>query len=149
MDQPTAGEALRRLDLLVGAWVCEAVWPDGKAGRGGGRESCEWLASDAELQERRRAGLPEAAGHGSVTRCDAANGTYFQLYADERDVCRVYEMSFGDGEWRLWREGQPFSQRFVGRFSDDGNTITARWEIAEDGVNYSPDFDLVLRRAGT
>jgi hypothetical protein len=41
------------------------------------------------------------------TGCDAANGTYYQPYADERGVCRVHEMSIGKGEWRLWREGEP------------------------------------------
>ena len=55
-------------------------------------------------------------------------------------------MIIGDGEWKLWREGEPFSQRFAATFSDDGNTITGRWEIAEDGVNYTTDFDLIYRR---
>jgi hypothetical protein len=55
-------------------------------------------------------------------------------------------MSIGNGEWRLWREGEPFSQRFIATFSDDGNTITGRWEIAEDGTNYSTDFDLIYSR---
>jgi hypothetical protein len=82
-------------------------------------------------------------------RCDAANGTYFQLYSDERGVCRVYEMSIGDGEWRLWREGEPFSQRFTATFSDDGNTIAGRWEIAEDSTNYTTDFDLIYHRVDT
>jgi hypothetical protein len=49
-------------------------------------------------------------------------------------------MSIGNGEWKLWREGEPFSQRFTATFSDDGNTITGRWEIAEDGANYTTDF---------
>jgi hypothetical protein len=31
---------------------------------------------------------------------------------DERGVCRVHEMSIKDGEWKLWREGEPFAQRF-------------------------------------
>ena len=83
------------------------------------------------------------------SRCDAANGTYFQLYSDERGVCRVYEMSIANGEWKLWREGDPFSQRFSATFSDDGNTMTGRWEIAEDGINYTTDFDLVYRRVDT
>jgi hypothetical protein len=55
-------------------------------------------------------------------------------------------MSIGDGEWVLWREGAPFSQRFTASISDDGNTITGRWEIAEDFTNYAPDFDLTYRR---
>ena len=100
----------------------------------------------------------EAVGHGRQPGIDggplgfptlAANGTYFQLYSDERGVCRVYEMSIGNGEWKLWREGEPFSQRFSATFSDDGNTITGRWEIAEDGTNYTTDFDLIYRRVVT
>jgi hypothetical protein len=78
--------------------------------------------------------------------CDAANGTYYQLYSDDRGVCRVYEMSIGDGEWNLWRVGEPFAQRFSARFEDGGNTIVGRWEIAEDGTNYETDFDLTYRR---
>jgi SnoaL-like domain len=61
------------------------------------------------------------------------SATYYQLYTDERDVQRVYEMSPGDGVWKLWRDGEPFSQRFTGIFSEDGNTIAGRWEIAEGG----------------
>ncbi len=33
-------------------------------------------------------------------------------------------------------------------FSADGNVITGRWEIAEDGTHYAGDFDLILRRVG-
>jgi hypothetical protein len=72
-----------------------------------------------------------------------------QLYSDERGVCRIYEMTIGNGEWKLWREGEPFSQRFTATFGDDGNTITGRWEIAEDGINYATDFDLIYRRVDT
>jgi hypothetical protein len=79
--------------------------------------------------------------------CDAANGTYYRLHSDDRGVCRVYEMSIGDGEWRHWRDGAPFAQRFVGRFEDDGRTIVGRWEKAEVGRNYELDFDLIYRRA--
>jgi hypothetical protein len=99
--------------------------------------------------ERGTAELPEAPDNVSIIGCDAANGTYFQLYSDARGVCRVYEMSIGNGEWKLWREGEPFSQRFTATMSDDGNTITGRWEIAEDGTNYTTDFDLIYRRVDT
>ena len=29
---------------------------------------------------------------------------------------------------------------------EDGNTITGRWETAEDGADYAPDFDIVYRK---
>jgi hypothetical protein len=55
-------------------------------------------------------------------------------------------MSIGDGEWRLWRTGEPFAQRFTGRFEDDGRTIAGRWEIAHDGTSYETDFDLIYTK---
>ena len=146
MEQPTADQALRQLEPLVGEWTIEAKWPDGEPWPGGGRVTTEWHASGKHLIVSGTAELPEAPDNLSIIGCDAANGTYFQLYSDERDVCRVYEMSIGNGEWKLWREGEPFSQRFTATFSDDGNTITGHWEIAEDGADYATDFDLVYRR---
>lgn len=146
MDQPTAEDALRRLEPLVGEWTMEATWPSGEMWPGGGRVTFEWHDSGAHLVERGTVELPDAPDNISIIGCDAANGTYFQLYTDERNVCRVYEMSIGDGEWKLWRQGEPFAQRFTGTFSDDGNTITGRWELAEDGSDFETDFELVFRR---
>ena len=62
-------------------------------------------------------------------------------------------MSIGDGEWKLWREGDPFPQRFTATISEDGDTIAGRWEKAEDGANYTTDFYLTytqgeIARAG-
>jgi hypothetical protein len=149
MDQPTAEHALRQLEPLVGEWTIEATWPDGRQWPGGGRVAFEWHASGAHLVERGSADLPEAPDNVSIIGCDAASGRYVQLYSDERGVCRVYEMTIGDGEWTLRREGEPFSQRFTATFSDDGNTITGRWEAAEGGADYTTDFELVYRRVGT
>jgi hypothetical protein len=146
VDQPTARQALRQLEPLVGEWTLEAKSAAGEPWSGGGRVTFEWHASGAHLIQRGTVEHPDAPDNLSIIGCDASNGTYFQLYSDERGVCRVYEMTIGNGEWRLWREGEPFSQRFAATFSDDGNTIAGRWEIAEDGASYTPDFDLILRR---
>jgi uncharacterized protein YndB with AHSA1/START domain len=43
--------------------------------------------------------------------------------------------------WKLWRDDD-FSQRFSGTFSDDGQRIDGRWEIAHDGESWETDFDL-------
>jgi len=146
MDQPTAEGALRRLEPLVGEWAVESSWPDGEMWPGGGRVTFEWHASRAHLVQRATVDLPEAPDNVSIIGCDGAKGSYCQLYSDERGVCRVYEMSIGDGEWKLWRDGEPFSQRFTATFGDDGNTITGRWDVAEDGIDYRTDFNIVFRR---
>ena len=129
-------QALRELDPLVGEWTVEATWPNGERWPGGGRVTFEWHDSGAHLVERGTVDLPEAPDNVSIIGCDAANGTYIQLYSDERGVSRIYQMSIGNGVWKLWREGEPFAQRFTGTFSEDGSTITGRWEIAEDGSTY-------------
>src|SRR3954471_16015829 len=147
MDQPTAEKALKELEPLVGEWTLEAIPPGGEPWPGEARASFEWHESGAHVVERSTVEMPEAPDGVSIMGCDAANGTYYQLYSDDRGVCRVYEMSIGDGEWRLWREGEPFPQRFTGRFEDDGDTIVGRWEKAEDGTNYELDFDLIFRRS--
>jgi hypothetical protein len=146
VDQPTAEEALKKLEPLIGEWTLEAKPPDGDPWPGGGRCTFEWHDSGAHLIQRTTVELPEAPDNISVIGCDAANGTYFQLYSDERGVCRVYNMSIGDGVWTLWREGEPFSQRFTATISQEGNTIAGRWEMAENGTNYTTDFDLTYRR---
>ena len=146
MDQPTAEEALRKLEPLVGEWRLTAISAGGEPWPGEARASFEWHGSGAHLIQRSSADLPQAPDTISIMGCDAANGTYYQLYSDDRGVCRVYGMSIDANEWRLWREGEPFAQRFTGRFEDGGRKIVGRWESAEDGANFSTDFDLTYIR---
>ena len=146
MDQPTAEKALKELEPLVGAWSLEAIPPGGEPWPGQARATIEWHDSGAHLVERSTVEMPEAPDGISIMGCDAANGTYYQLYSDERGVCRVYEMSIDAHEWKLWRTGNPFAQRFTATISDDGQTIAGRWEKAEDGTNFTVDFDLTYRR---
>jgi hypothetical protein len=148
MDQPTAEKALEELEVLVGEWTQVATPPGGEPWPGEARTTFEWLeASDNRLLvERSTVEMPEAPNGVCVIGCDAASGTYYQLYTDDRGVCRIYGMSIGGGEWKLWRDGEPFSQRFTATISEDRNTIEGRWEAAKDGTNWETDFELVFRR---
>ena len=147
MDQPTAEVALKRLEALVGEWTLEAKPPDGPPWPGEARATVEWHDSGAHLVVRSTVDAPGAPDSVSIMGCDAANGIYFQLYSDERGVYRVYGMSIGDGRWELWREGEPFAQRFTATISDNGDTISGRWEKAPDGRTWETDFDLTYRKA--
>src|SRR5438445_13823655 len=80
---------------------CDATRRAAVAGRG--PTIFEWQDSGAHLTARSTIAVPLGATDSvSIIGCDAANGTYYQLYSDDRGVCRVYEMSIGEGEWRLW-----------------------------------------------
>jgi hypothetical protein len=104
------------------------------------------------LVQRWEVPIPEAPDGIAIIGFDAGRDTYLQHYFDSRGVARVYEMSFSDGVWKLWRESPDFSpldfrQRFEGTFSDDGRTIAGRWEISGDGSSWEHDFDLTYTRA--
>ena len=129
MDQPTAQEPLKELGRLVGEWTLEAIPPGGEPWPGEARTTVEWHDSGAHLVQRSTVETPGAPDAICIIGCDAANGTYYQLYSDDRGVCRIYEMSIGEDGWRLWREGAPFAQRFTARFEDGGDTIAGRWEL--------------------
>jgi hypothetical protein len=149
LDQPTAEDALGRLQVLVGEWTQTATPPGGEPWPGEARATFEWLeGSDNRLLiERSTVDLPEAPDGVCVMGCDAAKGTYYQLYTDERNVCRVYEMTIGDGKWTLYREGEPFDQRFTATISEDGDRIEGRWEL-DEGDGWKTDFDLIYTKVG-
>ena len=146
IDQPTAEDALKALEPLVGDWKLVAQPPGGEPWPGEARSTFGWHPSRAHLVQTSTSDAPEAPSTVSIIGCDGAKGTYYQLYSDDRGVCRVYEMSISDTEWTLWREGEPFAQRFAGRFEDGGHKIAGRWERSDDGVNFTTDFDLTYLR---
>ena len=140
--------ARERLEAFVGKWTIEAGPPGGPLWPGEGWVTFEWMEGAPLLVERSHVDLPEAPDGVAIIGCDGKNDTYYQLYTDDRDVQRIYAMSLKDGVWKLWRDGEPFSQRFTGTFSEDGNTITGRWELANDGKTWKTDFDLTYTRIG-
>jgi hypothetical protein len=146
MSESINAAARERLEALVGEWTMEAIPPGGPPWPGEGRVSFEWFEGAPLLIQRWHVDLPEAPDGVAVIGCDGMSGRYYQLYTDDRDVQRIYEMSLDAGVWRLWRNGAPFSQRFTGTFSDDGRTITGLWEIAEDGTTWKTDFDLIYTK---
>ena len=147
MEPQMLNPALSDLEPLVGEWSVEIAFPTEPATTLRGTVSFEWFDGGAFLIMR--AGGMEWSGPsgsiGVIGRDDMAE-TYSMLYFDARGVSRIYEMSFGDGVWKQWRSAPGFSQRFTGTLSDDGSTITARWEKSSDGSHWDHDFDLTYTR---
>jgi hypothetical protein len=139
------------LDVLLGEWSMEAVFPGAPPSDARGRVSFEWMAGERFLIQRWDTPVPEAPDGLAVIGYDEGRETLLQHYFDSRGVARVYEMTLGDGVWTLTRTKPDFSplsfaQRFVGRFSDDGMRIDGRWEIAHDGTTFEHDFELIYTR---
>lgn len=148
MAQTDGDPTVDGLDVLVGQWSMELRPPAGSPWAGGrGRTSFEWLDGDKFLIQRWAIEAPEAPDGIAIVGAGDAPGSLRQHYFDSRGVHRVYEMSLAGGIWKLWREApDPFPQRYTGAFSDDGDTITGRWEKADSGSRWETDFDLTYRR---
>jgi hypothetical protein len=56
---------------------------------------------------------------------DDTSGEYCVLYADAHGLSRVYQMTFEDRLWRIWRNTAGLNQRFEGRLGPNGRIIDA------------------------
>jgi hypothetical protein len=143
--------ALKSLEGLVGDWQVElsnASFLPNPSDTATGHVSFECMQDGAFLVMRmgdKPSGPPDAMW---IIGRDDSTPNYTVLYYDSRGVSRVYAMSFSDGAWKMWREAPGFCQRFEGKLSSNGNTITARWEKSPDGATWQHDFDLTYTKIG-
>jgi hypothetical protein len=96
--------------------------------------------------------VPEAPDGLCVIAADPDGDGYTEHYFDSRGVVRLYAMTFDGRTWTLTREAADFTplefaQRYIGTLSEDGATITGRWEIKHPGQDWETDFDLNYVRA--
>jgi hypothetical protein len=139
------------LDAFIGEWSMEAKFPGAPPADTRGRVVFEWMPGRQFLAERWEVAHPDAPDGIAIIGVDHDGKGYLQHYFDSRGVARVYEMSLGDGVWKLWRTSPDFtplefSQRFTGTFRDDGKTIDGRWEISHDGSTWELDFELTYAK---
>ncbi|MFL5870678.1 MAG: hypothetical protein ACJ75R_06320 [Solirubrobacterales bacterium] len=152
MTTPTDSDSLDALEPLVGEWAMVPEFERLPPVEAAATVSFEWLPGRRFLIERWQIPVPQAPDGIAIIGADPGReGGYVQHYFDSRGVARVYEMSFANGVWKLWRERPDvspldFAQRFTGTVSDDGQTIAGAWEICEDGETWEHDFDLTYTR---
>lgn len=145
----TPNPSLKQLEILVGDWAMElsnASFLPSSSDTVKGHVSFAWLQDGAFLimyMGNKPPGKPDAIW--LISR-DESTTNYTVLYFDARNVSRVYEMSFLDGTWKIWRNSLGFSQRFEGKLSDDGKIITASWEKSSNGSNWEHDFNVTYTR---
>jgi hypothetical protein len=141
--------ALKHLEILVGDWEMElsnASFLPNSSDTVMGRASFEWSENGAFLIMYMGNKPPNTPDAIWLISRDESIQNYIVLYYDTRKVSRIYEMSFLEGIWKIWRNSPDFSQRFEGKFSDDGNTITAHWEKSSNGSTWKHDFDVTYKK---
>lgn len=149
VSQQPSNPALERLGVFVGKWNIEITsmsFHTDPSAVERGQASFDWLEGGAFLIEQSEVSATDWPRSLAVIGPDDAAGTYNMLYFDSRGVSRIYRMTLSGGIWTLWRDFPGFSQRFHGTFSNDNNTITARWEKSSDGSHWEHDFALTYTR---
>jgi hypothetical protein len=133
---------LSKLEVLIGEWRAHVPGMEANA-----RITFEWLEGGGFVIQRSTIDKPEFPNGVMVIGATGPGGGLQQHYFDSRGVHRVYDMALDHGEWTLFREGPDWPQRYVGQFSDDGNTIAGRWERGESlGAPLELDFELNYTR---
>ena len=141
----------RALAPFIGRWALEMQLPDSPPLAGWA--TFEWLLGRRFVVQRIGADHPDAPESYCILAPDTRSAAgYVQHYFDSRGVVRTYLMHLDGPDWTLTRTTPDFSpldfaQRWTGRFSDDGATITGRWETGtSDGTDWQLDFGLTYRR---
>jgi hypothetical protein len=153
MAQHAENPAIERLAVFVSEWSMAAEFKDVAPADLGARVVFEWMPGKRFLIERWEFPVPDAPDGIAIIGADPeSEGNFLQHYFDSRGVARVYNMSFSDGIWRLWRDSPDFSpldfsQRYTGTFADEGKTISGAWEICHDGTTWEHDFTLTYTKA--
>ena len=155
MEIPEMNNSLERLEVLVGQWNLEAIWPEGGPEEVAGTCTFEWELGGRYLVQRTELTIPEAPDTVAVIGPDSrddARATFVQHYFDSRGVTRIYAMELGDTGLTLERKTPDFSpldfwQRYVGHLSEGSSQIRGAWEASTDeGRTWDHDFELNFTR---
>ena len=141
----TRNPQLEAFDALIGEWSTEATHPAVPGVVVRGQAVFEWLEGEQFVIQRSRndhADFPDA-----ITIIGVFGDGLAMHYYDSRGVHRIYETSFDDGVWRLWRDAPGFSQRWEGTVDDGGETVRCRVQLSRDGATWEDDLELTYRRS--
>ena len=133
---------LDKLSPLVGEWISEVPGFDDH-----GNVTFTWLEGGGFLIQHSTIDRPEFPNGISLYGATGPGGSLQQHYFDSRGVHRIYEVTFEDRVLTIFREGPDWPQRYVGELSEDGDTLSGRWERGEElGAELKLDFELNYRR---
>jgi hypothetical protein len=141
-------DAYERLEALIGRWRTEG-WtreaPGAPAARIDAVDTYERLPGGALLHlVDARVGDLKVEG-AELIGYDPDRDTYVTQYFGS-DGPTAYEATLTEEDGALvWRMGSA-ANRFTGKFSDDGNTITGHWEAVDGESNWQPWMDITLTR---
>ena len=138
-----------RLRALVGRWKIEG-WtseaPPVTASWIEALDTYEWLPGGHALLHRVDAHVGDQRVEGAeIIGYDPTRRTYITQYFGS-DGPGAYEASLGNEYGALVWTMRNETERFIGMFSDDGNTIVGHRELLDDDSGWRPRMDVTLTK---
>ena len=147
---PDSTDPLKDLDAFVGEWKVAGAMTLDEPMEISGWTGFEWLVGGGFLVQRSTTEREEFPNTLAVIGPADDGEGYVMHYFDSRGVSRIYTMSLDGRSWTLERAPSgprsDFWQRWIGEFSEDGNTIQGRWETSDDGSSWELDFHITYTR---
>lgn len=144
---------LQQLDPLVGTWQIEATHRLMPGVDIRGQAVIAWMPGELVLIWRSDYDHPDIPDSIAILTCgeamdnaSAAGEPCTMHYVDQRSVTREFRFSAEPGVFRSWNDAPGFSQRFIGTFSPDGNTLSGISELNQDGATWVEDLRITYRR---
>jgi hypothetical protein len=144
---PKPDPALKLLDAFVGKWNTEGQIkesPFGPAGKLIGTDTYEWLAGGFFLIHRVDVRMGDQKNESiELISYNASSNTYPMHSFDSQGNITVMKANVADNTWTFTGE----AMRFTGVFSQDGKSISGKWEYLGDDSKWHHWMDVKLTKA--
>jgi hypothetical protein len=138
-----------RLDALTGSWRTEGrtkEGPDATAAAIHAVDTYEWLPGRFAILHTVDARVGDEHVEGAeIIGWDPDRNAYVTQYFGT-DGPNAYEASLADEDGVLVWSMRSQADRFTGRFSADGKTITGHWEQLDDQQRWQPWMEVTLTK---
>lgn len=136
----------RQLEAFIGKWKTEGMIHKTPLSPGGkliGTDIYEWLPGNFFLVHRVDAQVGTQKNESLEIIGYDAESKHYTMYAFDNQGNRTpMQARLEDKIWKFTGE----TMRFSGTFSEDGNTITGKWELLHEG-NWLLWMDITLARS--
>jgi hypothetical protein len=151
LDQPppkhAPGPEHEALQIFVGTWNTEGEIEATSTEPGSrlkARDTYEWLPGGFFLLHRVEGCMGTTDVQSlEIIGYDATSRRYFTHSFDNYGVASAYQALLADDSWTILGD----SERFLGRFNDDGTALSGTWERLADDSTWIPWMTITLTKA--
>jgi len=132
------------LDVLVGKWNAEGITKDGRTVAIHAVDTYEWLPGGYFMMHRTAARVGDDEYESvEIIGYDAELKAYPMRFFDSWGQTGTYQATVHANIWKIVGD----SGRATLVVSDDGQSMTANWEMSPNGSDWHPWMDLKLTKA--